>query len=127
MPPCLQASSVNVGGSPDLITQAANRLGHAALRIKLGVCRDDNHAAGRWELDNGGEYYAAGVGTGIAGFRADGALIDDLIRSREDADSQRVRDKIWDWYKSDLLTRLRVRQEAGKGRSVPSLMCGETA
>ena len=74
------------------------------LGIRLS---DDNHAAGRWELQSGGEYYAAGVGTGIAGFRADGAVIDDPIRSREDADSERVRDRIWDWYKSDLLTRLR--------------------
>jgi hypothetical protein len=48
----------------------------------------------------------AGVGTAIAGFRTDGAIIDDPIRSREDADPQHVRDKIWDWYKSDLLTRL---------------------
>ena len=56
----------------------------ATLGLRLA---DDNHAAGRWEPDNGGEYYAAGVGTGIAGFRADGALIDDPIRSREDADS----------------------------------------
>jgi hypothetical protein len=68
---------------------------------------DDNRAAGRWELDNGGEYYAAGVGAAIVGFRADGAVIDDPVRSREDADSECVRDKIWDWYKSDLLTRLR--------------------
>ena len=75
----------------------------ATLGIRLS---DDSHAAGRWALANGGEYYAAGVGTAIAGFRANGALIDDPIRSREDADSQHVRDKIWDWYKSDLLTRL---------------------
>jgi hypothetical protein len=34
-------------------------------------------------------------------------LIDDPVRSREDADSERIRDKTWDWYKSDLLTRLR--------------------
>jgi hypothetical protein len=33
-------------------------------------------------------------------------LIDDPIRSREDADSEHVRNKIWEWYKSDLLTRL---------------------
>jgi hypothetical protein len=78
--------------------------GHSAtLGLRLS---DDSYAAGRWELDNGGEYYAAGVGTAIIGFRAHGALIDDPIRSREDADSQHVRDKIWDWYKSDLLTRL---------------------
>jgi predicted phage terminase large subunit-like protein len=76
----------------------------ATLGIRLS---SDSHAAGRWELENGGEYYAAGVGTAIAGFRADGALIDDPIRSREDADSERIRDKTWDWYKSDLLTRLR--------------------
>src|SRR3981189_1313807 len=66
----------------------------------------DSPAAGRWELENGGEYYAAGVGAAIAGLRAGGALIDDPIRSREDADSAHVRAKIFDWYKSDLLTRL---------------------
>jgi predicted phage terminase large subunit-like protein len=76
----------------------------AVLGMRLA---DDSHAAGRWEIENGGQYYAAGVGTAIAGFRADGALIDDPIRSREDADSEGVRDKVWDWYKSDLLTRLR--------------------
>jgi hypothetical protein len=44
---------------------------------------DESHAAGRWALANDGECYAAGVGTAIAGFRANGALIDDPIRSRE--------------------------------------------
>jgi hypothetical protein len=39
----------------------------ATLGLRLS---DDSHAAGRWELDNGGEYYAAGVGTAIVGFRA---------------------------------------------------------
>src|SRR6516165_11277791 len=69
----------------------------ATLGLRLA---DDSHAAGRWELASGGEYYAAGVGTAIIGFRAHGALVDDPIRSREDADSPHVRDKIWDWYKS---------------------------
>lgn len=67
----------------------------------------DSQAAGRWELREGGTYYAAGVGVGIAGFRADLAIIDDPVRSRQDADSETVRDKIWDWYKSDLLPRMR--------------------
>src|SRR5262252_1197288 len=67
----------------------------------------DNAAAGRWALTQGGEYYAAGVGVGIAGFRADLALIDDPVRSREDADSALVREKTWDWFKSDLSTRLK--------------------
>jgi len=68
---------------------------------------EDNAAAGRWSIKQGGEYYAAGVGVGIAGFRADLAIIDDPVRSREDADSALVREKTWDWYKSDLSTRMK--------------------
>jgi hypothetical protein len=47
--------------------------------------------------------------TGIAGFRADLALIDDPVRSRADAESPTVRDKQWDWYKSDLIPRTEAR------------------
>lgn len=43
----------------------------------------------------------------MAGRRADLVVIDDPIRSREDADSETIRDKTWDWYKSDLYTRLK--------------------
>lgn len=67
---------------------------------------DDSQAAGRWALSSGAEYYAAGVGTGIAGFRAKFGLIDDPIRSRQDADSELIRDRIWDWYINDFRTRL---------------------
>lgn len=66
----------------------------------------DSQAAGRWSLASGQEYYAAGVGTGIAGFRAKYGLIDDPIRSRQDADSELIRDRIWDWYINDFRTRL---------------------
>ena len=48
------------------------------------------------------KYDAAGVDTGIAGFRADLVLIDDPVRSRADADSGTLRDRHWDWYKSDV-------------------------
>ena len=73
------------------------------LRIRMA---GDSHAAGRWSLEDGVEYYAAGVGTGIAGFRARLGLIDDPIRSRQDADSELIRDRIWDWYINDFKTRL---------------------
>lgn len=75
--------------------------------LTLGIdLAPDNQAAGRWALTNGTEYYAAGVGTGIAGFRARLGLIDDPIRSRQDADSELIRDRIWDWYINDFRTRL---------------------
>lgn len=67
----------------------------------------DSAAAGRWSLASGGEYYAAGVGGSVTGRRADLVVIDDPVRSREDADSEPRRLRAWDWYTTDLLTRLR--------------------
>jgi hypothetical protein len=74
----------------------------------LGYSLDEsNRAASRWETTNGGEYYAAGVGGAITGRRADLAIIDDPVKSREDAESETVRTKTYEWYKSDLVTRLK--------------------
>lgn len=72
----------------------------------VGVA-DDSASAGRWDTTAGGEYFAAGVGGSITGRRADLAIIDDPVKSREDADSERSREKAWDWYTNDLLTRLK--------------------
>lgn len=75
--------------------------------LVLGVSPSpDSQAAGRWSTASGAEYYAAGVGTGIAGFRAKYGIIDDPVRSRQDADSELIRDRIWDWYINDFRTRL---------------------
>lgn len=82
-----------------------NLIAEHGLTLGIGLAAD-NQAAGRWALTSGGEYYAAGVGTGIAGFRANIGLIDDPIRSRQDADSELIRDRIWDWYINDFSTRL---------------------
>ena len=67
----------------------------------------DSKAAGRWGLVQGGEYFGVGVGGSVTGRRADGTIIDDPIRSREDADSETIREKTWEWYRSDLRTRLK--------------------
>ena len=80
----------------------------AEHRLLLGVgLAEDSQAAGRWETSAGGEYFAAGVGGSITGRRADLVIIDDPVRSREDAASETIRDKNWEWYKSDLYTRLK--------------------
>src|SRR6185312_12946475 len=83
-----------------------NLIAEHSLVLGVGLA-PDSQAAGRWETNSGGEYFAAGVGGAISGRRADLVVIDDPIRSREDADSETVRDKTWDWYKSDLYTRLK--------------------
>jgi hypothetical protein len=74
----------------------------------LGYSLDEsNRAASRWETTTGGEYFAAGVGGAITGRRADLAIIDDPVKSREEAESEIIREKTFEWYKSDLVTRLK--------------------
>lgn len=43
----------------------------------------------------------------MIGRRADIAIIDDPIRSQAEADSREHRDQLWEWYRSDLIPRLK--------------------
>lgn len=65
----------------------------------------DSTAADEFALTNGSEWMAAGILTGITGNRADGVIWDDLIKGREQADSETIRNKTWDAYVDDLMTR----------------------
>jgi predicted phage terminase large subunit-like protein len=69
----------------------------------------ESSAADEWALQNGSEYMGAGLLTGITGNRADGVIWDDLIKGREQADSALIRQKTWDAYFDDLLTRKKPR------------------
>lgn len=66
----------------------------------------DSQAANRMNTNHGGAYVAAGVGTAVTGRGANIALIDDPFKDREEADSERRRELVWDWYRSTLYTRL---------------------
>jgi predicted phage terminase large subunit-like protein len=66
----------------------------------------DSQAANRMNTNKGGAYVAAGVGTAVTGRGAHIALIDDPFKDREEADSERRRELVWDWYRSTLYTRL---------------------
>ncbi len=66
----------------------------------------DSQAANRMNTNHKGAYVAAGVGTAITGRGAHIALIDDPFKDREEADSERRRELVWDWYRSTLYTRL---------------------
>lgn len=67
-----------------------------------------NEGVKYWRTSNGGDVKAAGVGAGITGRRADLAIIDDPVKSAEDAQSLNYRDKAWDWWQADLITRLKA-------------------
>ena len=71
--------------------------------IKLA---EDSAAAGRFHTAAGGVYHAVGVGGSATGRGANLLLIDDPIKNREEADSERHRVKLKDWYRSVAYTRL---------------------
>lgn len=82
---------------------------HIYNRIFSTQLSEESKAADEWALTNGSEWMAAGILTGITGNRADGVIWDDLIKGREQADSEVVRQKTWDAYIDDLLTRKKPR------------------
>jgi len=63
-------------------------------------------AAEDWETAAGGGFRAVGVGGGITGQGGNLIIIDDPVKSREEANSEAYRERVWDWYREDLYTRL---------------------
>ncbi len=97
----------------------------------------ESGAVDEWALTNGSEWMAAGILTGITGNRVDGVIWDDLIKGREQADSEVIRQKTWDAYFEDLLTRkkptgfevaitTRWHEDDVSGRILPADYSGES-
>ncbi len=67
---------------------------------------EDAKAKGSWATQGRGEYNAVGVGGAITGKGGAIVIIDDPVKNREEADSEVNSEKVWDWYRSTLRTRL---------------------
>ena len=110
-----------VGRKPDLkiiqtsnTTELALRFGRKAKtlidspeyqKIFNTRLREDSQAAGKWETEQGGEYYAAGVGSAITGRGADLLIIDDP-HSEQDAMNPEALERAYEWYTSGPRQRL---------------------
>jgi hypothetical protein len=70
------------------------------------LVRQDSRAKDQWETIGGGQVIGAGINGPITGRGADLALIDDPIKTMEEAMSETVQEAIWDWYRSVLFRRL---------------------
>lgn len=68
--------------------------------------REDSQSKAKWVTKEGGSYTSVGVGGALTGRGANILLIDDPIKSREEADSELIRDKIWEWFRSTAYSRL---------------------
>lgn len=66
----------------------------------------DRTSAGKWSLTNGSECLAAGLTAGITGNRANGAIADDPVAGRQEADSEAERKRTRNAFRDDLLSRL---------------------
>lgn len=73
------------------------------------VLAEDSQARGRWNTQEGGGYYAVGIGGALFG-RGGLAIVDDPFASWEDAQSETKRDNVWSWFQGTLYNRIRPGQ-----------------
>lgn len=67
----------------------------------------DSAAVGRWGLEgHRGGLFAVGVGGPITGRGAHIGIIDDPFKNAEEANSETIREKVWNWYTTTFYTRL---------------------
>lgn len=67
---------------------------------------EDSQAKGRWSTQQGGSYYAVGIGGAIMGRGAHVFLIDDPFGDMAEARSEVQRKAVWDWYTGTAYNRL---------------------
>lgn len=68
--------------------------------------REDARAAERFELERGGAMVSVGIGGPLMGRGADLLVIDDPLKNAEEARSERVRERHWEWFQSTAYSRL---------------------
>jgi hypothetical protein len=71
--------------------------------------QSDSKAAGRWNTNKGGDYFAIGIGGAVTGKGADLLIIDDPHSEQEAAmadSNPEIYDKVYEWYTSGPRQRL---------------------
>lgn len=68
--------------------------------------KQDSKSKDKWQTNKGGSYTSVGRGGATTGRGANIFLIDDPIKNREEAESEVIREKCWNWYTSVVNTRL---------------------
>ena len=68
--------------------------------------RPDVKSKAKWMTNKDGSYTAVGIGGAVTGIGANVIIIDDPHKSRDEAESETVRETVWDYYRSTLYSRL---------------------
>lgn len=98
------STNVIVAAYNHTLAQRFSRKTRRIVRERVGIS-DERGATDEWETLASGTYRAVGIGGGITGMGGNWIFIDDPIKSRMEADSQTFRNRVWEWYTDDLLTR----------------------
>lgn len=113
-PPFRQGDTrlIHISYNDTIVKKQSRRVKTICASGKYKALFDDqpviqSDAAAEWSLSNGAEYMAAGITAGVTGNRADGVLIDDPVKNREDADSEQMRQKTIDEYNDSVMSRLK--------------------
>lgn len=119
-----RAPALALGNAPSMDVISASATAHLAEKFGRSVrdcinsheyrnlfpgtqLSEDSQAKGEWRTQQGGGYYAVGVGGALMGRGAELAIIDDPFATWDDAQSEITRENVWDWYTGTLYNRVR--------------------
>lgn len=103
----------------------AESFSHETRRIvtERGVALDPKQqTVNQWLTVAGGGLRAVGVGGGVTGRGANVVMIDDPVKSYEEAHSRAYQERVWNWWRFDLLTRLEPHPRTGAEAAVILIM-----
>jgi len=76
-----------------------------AGRMNIPLAVDANRLS-EWRTEEDGGMLATSVGGPLTGKGVMRMVVDDPIKGRAEAESRLIRDRIWDWFSSDVMTRI---------------------
>ena len=102
-----KASNSNVlcSGYSQSISRRFSRKTRTILSERCGLSKN-HQSIDEWSIDNGSVYYVGSVNNPRTGVGYNTIICDDLIKNREQANSPTITDKLRDFYKEDLYSRL---------------------
>lgn len=91
----------------DNLTRKTSRVVRQLVRRSDVGLNPEAQLVEHWETLAGGSFKATTIGGELTGHGIDGvAVIDDPHKNREQAESIRLRDRVWDWFKDTFWSRL---------------------
>ncbi len=69
------------------------------------IISKDSRSIQKWNTTKKGQFLAVGRGGGLTGKGFHVGIIDDPLKDAEEADSELIRERLWDWYSSTFYTR----------------------